>query len=334
MKNLVDFNLPNEFWCKYYNIGSGENYRLTNLEFEELIFDAIGLGSIKNYVDPNWFITKNFHGHFYADSDILENFLKFRENLPIKDYINRLVGKMPFFYKIPKYIPSKKFISFFANPFMKIIANTPEIGTQSWIKNKNIQRISAFYGSIEDYEKIPKKWEDYKIEHYETNIKEAEKYKLNHGYDESKPLSEICIEDCQNAAEYRGGEIISKSMIKGDLITKLIWKCGYCLKEFKASPNLILLGGHWCPYCYFPKEKWDYDNIAKNNKFFAQVYNYNHKPEEKNVYEISKIFNNKAYSEGKFNIFHNYLYTQIPLNIAFFILITSIIYYAFMKLNI
>ena len=61
-------------------------------------------------------------------------------------------------------------------------------------------------------------------------------------------------------------------MKKGDLATKLKWKCGYCGAEFEASPALILLGGHWCPECFIPQKKWDYDNIAKTNPFFAQVW--------------------------------------------------------------
>ena len=56
-------------------------------------------------------------------------------------------------------------------------------------------------------------------------------------------------------------------MRKGDLDTKLIWRCGHCGKVFKASPRLILLGGHWCPHCYIPKKSWNYDSIAKTNPF-------------------------------------------------------------------
>lgn len=324
MKNLVDFDLPKEFWNKYYNIGSGQEYRLTNYEFEEHVFGSMGLGSIKDYVEPHWFITKNFHGHFFSDSDILENYLHFRENLPAIDYFKRLTSQLSFLFKIPKYIPWKRLIAFFAKFFMRMIANTPELGTLSWIKNKDQKRISAFFGSYEEYQQIPQNWKDYKIEHYGTNIEEAEKYKLSHGYDESKPLSEINLSDCQEAAGFRGGKLISKSMTKGDLSTKLIWECGYCLKQFDASPNLILLGGHWCPFCYFPSERWDYDRIAKKSLFFAQVYNYNHKPEEENIYEISKIFNHKAYSEGKTNIFHNYIYSQVLLYVSYIIIFVSI----------
>ena len=113
---------------------------------------------------------------------------------------------------------------------------------------------------------------------------------LDHGYDESKPKSELDIEDMKKAAEFRGGELISKKMKKGDLVTKLKWKCGCCGAEFEASPNLILLGGHWCPECYLPEKKWNYDEIAKSNPFFAQVWYTNHSKDEHNVYDFDEIF--------------------------------------------
>ena len=59
---------------------------------------------------------------------------------------------------------------------------------------------------------------------------------------------------------------------------------------FEASPALILLGGHWCPECYIPQKKWDYDQIAKTNPFFAQVWYPNHTKEEHNTYEFDDLF--------------------------------------------
>ena len=94
----------------------------------------------------------------------------------------------------------------------------------------------------------------------------------------------------KQAAKFRGGECLSKKMKKGDLSTKLKWKCGYCGAEFEASPNLILLGGHWCPECYVPQKAWDYDNIAKTNPFFAQVWYPSHKEDECNVYKFDDLF--------------------------------------------
>lgn len=68
--------------------------------------------------DPNWFILKNFHGQFYADGDKLEEYLHFRENLPIQDYFNRLADHVEFYFKIPRYLP-KNLVAACAKPFMR-----------------------------------------------------------------------------------------------------------------------------------------------------------------------------------------------------------------------
>ncbi|MPM86869.1 hypothetical protein SDC9_133961 [bioreactor metagenome] len=90
----------------------------------------------------------------------------------------------------------------------------------------------------------------------------------------------------KKAAAFRGGECISDSMTKGDLFTPLKWKCSFG-HEFEMTPNLVLKGGHWCPECLpWP---WNYDEVAANNPFFAQVWYPLHDKSEHNVY-TEKIF--------------------------------------------
>ncbi|KAK8867255.1 hypothetical protein M9Y10_010232 [Tritrichomonas musculus] len=314
MLNMVLYDKNNElspdFWKRFYNIGSGENYRLTNYEFENLIFENIGLGKVDNSFQPNWFSSKNFHGHYYIDSDVLEDYLHFRENLPTIEYFQRMLTKIDFYYRIPKYLPMKRTISFFVKIFMKLIASTKTLGSIDWIRSNNTERISAFYGSLEEYNQIPKDWSHFKIEKYNTSISDGITRKLNHGYNENKPLSEIDIDDLRQAAKYRGGELISKFMRKGDLDTKLIWRCGHCGKVFKASPRLILLGGHWCPHCYIPKKSWNYDSIAKTNPFFAQVWYNDHRNNENNVYHFDELFNKQCYLNDRFHPFRQFKETQ------------------------
>ncbi|MBR6360654.1 MAG: NAD(P)-dependent oxidoreductase, partial [Clostridia bacterium] len=86
MLNICGDDIPEEFWRRFYNIGSGEEYRLTNYEFEELLLDTIGIGSPKKMFQPNWFITRNFHGQWYYDGDELEKYCHFRANIPVKQY--------------------------------------------------------------------------------------------------------------------------------------------------------------------------------------------------------------------------------------------------------
>ncbi len=198
MCNLVtedaEGNLGDDFWNHFYNIGSGEEYRISNYEFMCILLDTLGLSKPEKLFNPNWFITHNFHGHFFADSDKLEEYLHFRENVPIKDYFQRLKDQLELHFKFAGYIP-KDIVAFFAKPFMKAVASTPNFGTLDWIKQNNETRICAFFGSKEAWEKIPKKWENYEIMTFDKQTSAAEKFKLDHGYDESKAEAELDIED-------------------------------------------------------------------------------------------------------------------------------------------
>jgi len=282
-------NLGCDFWNHYFNIGSGKEYRLSNFEFEQILLNSMGMPGPDKLFEPNWFILKNFHGHFYADGDKLEAFLHFRENLPVKEYFERLASQVNFWLKIPRYLPSAILVAF-TKPYMESLARTKDFGTLDWIERKIPERLSAYVGTFEDWEAIPKTWEEFGLIDFNKDDSDAEKYRLDHGYDETKPECELDIDDMKQAAKFRGGECLSESMTKGDLATKLKWKCGYCHTEFEASPNLILLGGHWCPECYVPQKSWDYDNIARTNPFFAQVWYPSHKKDETHVYKFNDLF--------------------------------------------
>jgi hypothetical protein len=66
----------------------------------------------------------------------------------------------------------------------------------------------------------------------------------------------------------------------------LDWKCAFG-HEFQAKPNTILKAGHWCPQCIAPP--WDFDQQAKVNSFFAQVWNADHDLAEENSYPEESI---------------------------------------------
>ena len=125
---------------------------------------------------------------------------------------------------------------------------------------------------------------------------------LNHGYDESKPMEAFTIEDMQQAAAFRGGSVKPNSTnpkAKGLELwdTVLEWQSASG-ETFEATPRLILLGGHWAPgdmpFPYrFTEESerpWHWDEVAKSNPFFAQLWTPLHEPDENNVYG-SEIFN-------------------------------------------
>ena len=280
----IEGKLGSDFWNHIFNISSGKDYRLSNYEFEKYILNGCGLPEPNKIFSPNWFVTRNFHGHFFLDSDKLENFLHFREGIPVKEYFTNLSKKVPFSVKLGRLINSK-----IIKYYMKKIAMTKGDGTLDWIENNNEPKIKAFFGSMEKYRSIPLTWEEFNI----IDLNEENPKLLNHGYDDKKPENEIDIEDVRNAAKFRGGKLLSEKMKKGDLRTKLKWKCGYCKNEFESSPFLILIGGFWCPKCFIPEEKWDYDNIAKTCPFFAQIWFNDHEIDENNVYVFKEVFKKK-----------------------------------------
>ncbi|MFX1579403.1 MAG: hypothetical protein ACFFBJ_07110 [Promethearchaeota archaeon] len=146
-------------------------------------------------------------------------------------------------------------------------------GSRCWYKNKNIPRINAFYGSMEAYESIGD-WNE-----FDESTLRSEWKRLEHGYDETK--DSLDIKDLRGAATLRGGTLLSSSW-NADMYSKLVWKCAYG-HEFNASPYLVLKTGHWCPDCAPPP--WNYDDLAKKNPFFAQVWYTNHSKDEYNYYE-------------------------------------------------
>ena len=89
-------------------------------------------------------------------------------------------------------------------------------------------------------------------------------------------------------------------MTKGDCQTKLDFTCAFG-HDFKASPKLVLEGGHWCPYC--EDESWNYAERAKRDPFFAQVWYPLHKKDEPAYVYEKKVkpqeFREKLLAEGR-----------------------------------
>ncbi len=273
LANLCEDDVRDSFWNRFYNIGSGAEYRITNYEFMKLMLKAISCPCPEKIYDPKWFVLRNFHGQWYVDSDILEEHLHFRENLPIGEYFKRLSQNAPSYFRLARFAPP-----FAVRMAMRSLACKKGLGTQDWIKTRNQERISSFYGTYEDWENIPG-WDALDVSRPSDTA-----VHIDHGYDESKPQSELDIVDMNQAAEFRGGKCLSKKMTKGDMAGKLEWECQFG-HRFEASPALVLLGGHWCPECLPPA--WDYDRIAAGNPFFAQVWHPLHGLDESNRYDES-----------------------------------------------
>ena len=283
-------SVPEEFWNNYYNIGSGEQYRISNYEFECLLLDAIGCPRPEKIFEAKWFTTRNFHGMWYLDSDRLEELLHFRNNMPIADYFRHLAKAetLPWGIKFASKTHIAKFVPHLVKIAMKKMAFSKEHGTQWWIKKlkdeslklKVSKRVAAYYGSLEAYQAIPD-WKHFDVSHNsETPVL------LDHGYDESKNVDELTDAELKKAAAFRGGKYLGNDT----------WQCAQG-HTFKASRRLILLGGHWCPECFpwpyksgkneplqMATNPWNWDKEAKRNPFFAQLWAPLHDAHEDNTY--------------------------------------------------
>lgn len=290
--------VPESFWKNYYNIGSGEEYRLSNYEFECLLLDAIGCPRPELIFNTQWFTTRNCNGMWYLDSDKLNELVPFRANIPVKEYFAQMAKSpsVPKGIRIARITKAAKLVPHIVKLAMRAMAYSEEHGTQWWIRHNITPRIHAYYGSLEAYKRIPD-WKHMDLSH---NSREA--VILNHGYDESKPMEAFTIEDMQQAAAFRGGSVKPNSTnpkAKGLELwdTVLEWQSASG-ETFEATPRLILLGGHWAPgdmpFPYrFTEESerpWHWDEVAKSNPFFAQLWTPLHEPDENNVYG-SEIFN-------------------------------------------
>lgn len=264
LANVCGEDIPEEFWCRFYNIGSGAEYRLTNYDFECYLLKSINCPAPEKIFDVKWFATHNFHGQFYFDSDVLEHYLHFRANVPVAEYFAQMARSLPWFYSLAKIAPACAI-----KPFMRQIANDKVFGTLGWLKSGNEERIRAYFGSRQERDAIGS-WAEMRDIRLAD---EASAERLDHGYDETKPLAELDIEDMRKAAAFRGGKCLSESMTKGDIRTKLEWECAFG-HHFEASPALVLLGGHWCEECM--PAPWCYDEQAAHNPFLAQVWNKMH----------------------------------------------------------
>ncbi|MBR6732363.1 MAG: NAD(P)-dependent oxidoreductase [Bacteroidales bacterium] len=158
--------VPESFWNKAYNISSGEQYRMTNYEFETRLLKGLGLPGPEKVFEPQWFALKNFHGMWYTDADKLDEILHFRANVPVDEYFATMKSKLPWFYKLAFLAPA-----WAVKMFMKPFAYEKGMGTQWWVEN-DPEKFKAYYGSREAYDAI-KSWDDVRPAPLEKNLETA-----------------------------------------------------------------------------------------------------------------------------------------------------------------
>lgn len=255
LANICEDTTPEEFWGRIYNIGGGRPNRLTNLELLDKMLAATGVEDYRQVLDPRWFATRNFHGQWFSDSDLLEAIVPFRQQT-IDQYIEEQKSGVPWFIRlggaIPRLVRSK----------FESVARGPR-GTLNWLARGDIAHIKAYFGSLQLWKSIPG-WEA-----QQTARPSANPLILDHGYDEAAGTGPLTRGQIQDAALFRGGRLLSRSVPAGDWRTPLRWRC-HAGHDFNASLNLILKGGHWCPICIAQTE--GYPELARHSAFFQQVW--------------------------------------------------------------
>lgn len=258
MANLCEDWVPEEFWRKGYNLSSGAGYRLATWELMDINLEAFHMG-LKDIMDCSMMAPYNFHGHYFSDSDLLDDILHFR-CIPAEQYWGGVKDEMRRMAANP--MIAAMFPSAEAMKAHNIEIGHKRMGTY-WMKENNEENwIKAFFGYKEKMEAMPKN-EDFDLHHPSEEVTY-----LDHGYDEEKGIENLMVEDLKKAAKFRGGEYLEETAPK-DIYTPVKWKCadGH---EFKMSVNAVLQGGHWCQDCL--SHEWRYGKIAKVNPYYAQVW--------------------------------------------------------------
>lgn len=274
MANICEDWVPESFWRKAYNLSSGKGWRLTCWELTNISVKGMGL-TFADINDPRMMAKYNFHGHYFSDSDALNDILHFRVIDP-KVYQQGIVDGMAAMMKNPMIaamIPGAAAM----REHNKEIAKK-RMGYTWMMENNETDWINAFFGSREEAEAIPSMEEGFQLFH----PSEEEQY-LDHGYDETKPFDSLTAEDLEKAAEFRGGTLEQDKV--PDMYTPVRWKCAFG-HSFKASANTVLKGGHWCPECM--RREWHNAEIARKNPFYAQVWTPLHG--DKHDYHIPMAF--------------------------------------------
>ena len=245
-----------EFYGRVYNMGGGPSCRFLYSDYLDRFFKIFHLNNYQKFMDLNWFGARNFHCCWYMDSYILNNYLGHWRH-STDDQLKQVQGTIPSILKTASRLAPLA-PPFIVKAFMKKYADPLH-----WIQNKEEEKIKAFFGSREAWEKIGG-WETYKPERDTRDLRV-----------EKDPLTrEYTLQEMQTLAKSRGGECLSKEY--KNIKTQLKWKCAFG-HTWEATPRLHITG-HWCPSCVPPP--WHYDELTKADKALADIYYFDHDKNE------------------------------------------------------
>lgn len=250
---------PDDFYGRVYNMGGGPACRVVFKDYIERMMQIFGLGDYRKIMPLNWFTLRNFHCCSYEDSWVLNDYLgHWRHSL--EDHYKQAEKASPWYLKAAGRIAP----SFIVKAFIKRMADPLK-----WIKSSDAEKIKAFFGSFDAWQRIPD-WENsvYAQQKESTNSSPIIEIRV------SAPEGSYTIKDMQELAGFRGGKCLSTEYV--EIKTKLKWRCAVG-HEWLATTKLLKTG-HWCPECAAPP--WDYDVQAKVDPALAAIYYNNHERTE------------------------------------------------------
>ncbi|MEV0366840.1 hypothetical protein [Nocardia fusca] len=254
MASICD-GVPEEFWGGVYNVGGGTGWRLTNWQLQLEIAGALGVRDIRRWYERKWFATRNFHGHWYTDSDRLQELVPFRRDT-FADALRRAVQANPALRRA-RWVPPWIVRNLVMRPL-----TLEHRGTMGYVRDGDEDAVAAFYGSRAAFEAIGD-WDTF----WPPRPSRTPSY-LGHGYDEDVKPCDWTGAVYRDVATFRGGSLLTGDVAPGDIATPLSWRCALG-HEFTASPRLVLTAGHWCPECV--RDVPGYPRQAEYNTFLAQL---------------------------------------------------------------
>ena len=255
MVGVSEADVPDELWGGIFNIGGGEQWRLTNWQLQTRIAAALGVADPRSWYDRDWFATRNFHGQWSTDSDRLHELVPFREDT-LDAALARAVAANPRLRtagRVPPWIVK--------NLVMKPLT-VKHRGTMGYLLDGDEEAVAAYFGSRADHDAIGD-WST-----FWPPRPSRVPVQLDHGYDESLPADRWDKRVLAGAAEFRGGVLLSGAVRPDDTAAPLHWQCAFG-HEFSGSARLVLTAGHWCPVCV--RDVAGYPAQAERNRFLAQL---------------------------------------------------------------
>lgn len=283
MANLCEDNIPEDFWRHAYNLSSGGKFRKTTWEFMNMNLNPFGYEFTDVY-DLSMMAKYNFHGQYYADGDLLNDYLNFRV-IDGDEYWAKVDEEMRAYAETPEAKATMPDTEGMRQN--NIMIGRQELGTYWMLEEDKEDFIKAFFGSRDQQANIPTYEEGYKL--YRPS---EEVTYLDHGYDEDKGLENLDKADLDKAATFRGGKYLEDAA-PADIYTPVRWEDSEG-NEFNLSVNAVLHGGHWSPALL--DDKWNYGQQAADNRFIAQIWEPVH-TDEKDDFEIPILYSAYRISE-------------------------------------